>query len=176
MEVQFDFRIFEMCKTTYIIFHRFTICQKALAKQRYQCPYRIISMFRHSQFLSTKRFQKPCLQPWNEWRSVAIKIPPPFMSNFNYWISEYKPLWNIVKKKTGNRSIEFPPRFYRGTYEHRVHEKISLRKRDMFAAFLSPRLRQPIGWNMIARGNVADNFETGNAAISIFSGSFFLFF
>lgn len=34
MEVQFDFRIFEMCKTTYIIFHRFTICQKALAKQR----------------------------------------------------------------------------------------------------------------------------------------------
>lgn len=99
MEVQFDFRIFEMCKTTYIIFHWFTICQKALAKQRYQCPYRIISMFRHSQFLSTKRFQKPCLQPWNEWRSVAIKIPPPFMSNFNYWISEYKPLWNIVKKK-----------------------------------------------------------------------------
>lgn len=110
MEVQFDFRIFEMCKTTYIIFHWFTICQKALAKQRYQCPYRIISMFRHSQFLSTKRFQKPCLQPWNEWRSVAIKIPPspllPFMSNFNYWISEYKPLWNIVKKKKKKLGID----------------------------------------------------------------------
>lgn len=29
---------------------------------------------------------------------------------------------------------------------------------------------------MIARGNAADSFESGNASISIFSGSFFSFF
>lgn len=131
-----------MCKVNGIISHWFTISEKTLAKYNKTTIYsfRTILMFRHSQFfytylLSIKRFQKLCLQPWNEWRSVAIKIPFPLMSNFNYWISD-RPLWNIVK--IGNRSIGF--RHFAvviATYEHRVQGKISLREHDMFAAFLS---------------------------------------